>query len=442
LLVIFYYNTNNAIMSVCSPINSLTDDEKQLILDTSFDYVKGGTFGGRQGIKKRIDPYLVDEETLVVYTPFYFSTKTLNRKPPPRESYKNINPVFTGKLRDYQVEIIPSLKRALDTNKCALLNLHVGFGKTIVAIYTSTVLKLVTLIITPKLVLVDQWMEGIREFTDGTAEFLKPAAKSVNYDAQYYIINAINIRKMEAVLKKLRIGTLIVDELHLVCAEKSFTNLFYLTPRYVLSLSATSYRPDNLDKLIKLYFGENTINKKLYRPHIVYKIQTGLELDFRYQHDGTMDWNSLLMSQADHIQRNQIIIDIILKHPERNFLVLCKRLSQGNYLVDRLQELGESVTHMLTSKRKGEEAFDTESRILIATGQKCSTGFSHNKLNTLIMAADVEEYFIQYLGRVFRTVDVEPVVFDLVDEHPTLKRHFTSRRKVYQESGGVIKNYS
>ena len=81
-------------------------------------------------------------------------------------------------------------------------------------------------------------------------------------------------------------------------------------------------------------------------------------------------------------------------------------------------------------------------RILIATFQKVGTGFSHEKLDMLILATDAEEYFIQYLGRVFRRPDVEPLVFDIVDKHPILRRHFLTRRSIYQEVGGTICPYS
>jgi len=32
-------------------------------------------------------------------------------------------------------------------------------------------------------------------------------------------------------------------------------------------------------------------------------------------------------------------------------------------------------------------------------------------------------------------------VSDLLDENPILKRHFATRKKVYQEAGGTIENY-
>ena len=34
------------------------------------------------------------------------------------------------------------------------------------------------------------------------------------------------------------------------------------------------------------------------------------------------------------------------------------------------------------------------------------------------------------------------MVFDLVDKNPILKRHFASRRAVYIEQGGIIRNFN
>jgi ribosomal 50S subunit-associated protein YjgA (DUF615 family) len=62
-------------------------------------------------------------------------------------------------------------------------------------------------------------------------------------------------------------------------------------------------------------------------------------------------------------------------------------------------------------------------------------------LDALIIASDVEEYFIQYLARVMRTEEVKPIVFDLVDPHHSLKKHFSARKKVYLKAGGVIKDF-
>ena len=59
-------------------------------------------------------------------------------------------------------------------------------------------------------------------------------------------------------------------------------------------------------------------------------------------------------------------------------------------------------------------------------------------LDMLILAVDVKDFFLQYLGRVFRTIDVKPIVIDIVDDHVLLKNHFRERKQIYTESGGKI----
>ena len=51
-------------------------------------------------------------------------------------------------------------------------------------------------------------------------------------------------------------------------------------------------------------------------------------------------------------------------------------------------------------------------------------------------------YYIQFMGRIMRRKDVEPVIFDLVDTHPILKKHFDKRSKVYNKHGGEIVKFS
>ncbi len=249
-----------------------------------------------------------------------------------------------------------------------------------------------------------------------------------------YIMNALSVEKMSKTTDFHLIGTLIIDELHLICAENLYKSMFHITPKYLIGLSATPTRPDGLDVLIDLYFGEYKIVKPLFKKHTVYAVQTGIVLKYELNWEGKIDWNSVLMNQAEHVERNNMIIKIIQEHPERYFLVLCKRISHGQRLVELLEDEKEHVTDLLGSKKD----FDTDARIVVATAQKCGVGFSHDKLNALIMAADVEEYFIQYLGRVFRTPTSEPIVFDLVDNLPVLKRHFQTRKRVYQTAGGII----
>ena len=65
-----------------------------------------------------------------------------------------------------------------------------------------------------------------------------------------------------------------------------------------------------------------------------------------------------------------------------------------------------------------------------------------NLIFDLLISAVVEISESKILpNSLFGSEEVEPIVFDLVDNHPSLKKHFGHRKKVYTKAGGVIKDY-
>lgn len=381
--------------------------------------------------KQWVFPYLIEEPYISI--PFDYAL-SLGFTPKLRDEYPSTSFTFLGKLRDYQKEVKKEALQQLKSKCTALLSLHVGWGKSVFALYLAHKLKFKTLIIVNRLILIKQWKELIYKLCPDAKTQVIKTKDLLDKCADFYLINAINATKMEFGFFD-TIGTVIVDELHLICAKTLFKAFFFVTPRYFIGLSATPYRSDGLDKLIDLYFGEHRITKALYKKHTVYCVHTGLDIPYDYNWEGKIDWNSLLNNQAQNQERNQLLVDIIKHFKDRYFLVLCKRISQGEKLIEMLTEEKESVTDLLGTKKD----FDEEARIVIATTSKVGVGFSHNKLNALILASDVEAYFIQYMGRVFRTPETEPIIFDLVDKNNVLKKHFATRRKVYHDAGGTIK---
>jgi superfamily II DNA or RNA helicase len=230
----------------------------------------------------------------------------------------------------------------------------------------------------------------------------------------------------------------VVHNCHLIMAESLSKSMQQLVPRYVLGLSATPYREDELNILLDLYFGTNKINRKLYREHTVYKINTSFVPPVELAKNGKINWGALLDAQSLNTNRNEMIINIVKFFPDRVFLILCKRVDQGEYIVKRLQEEKEDVTSLIGKQQE----YEQKSRILVGTTGKCSVGFDHPRLNTLLLASDMQSYFVQVLGRVMRTQDGEPIVIDIVDKNPILERHYTVRRAVYLEHGGKIKIFS
>jgi superfamily II DNA or RNA helicase len=375
---------------------------------------------------------LFDIDKNEAYIPFSYNT-TFSR--PERKELPATNVEFNGKLRENQEEIKIEAIHSLNRNGSVMISCYCGFGKSITALCIASKIKLKTLIVCHRVILLKQWEEAIKTFCP-TSKVQVLTPKSVMKDADFFIINGANIFKKGREFFS-SIGTLIVDEAHLIMADKLSNCMKFITPRYVIGLSATPYRTDGLDVLLDLYFGQEKIVRKLYKPHTVYLVETKIKPEFKTNNIGKIDWGSLIDSVSNNEKRNLLIVDIIKKFKDRVFLVLCKRVSQANFLCKRLKEEKEDVTSLIGKNQE----FLKESRILIGTTGKLGTGFDHPRLDSMILASDVEQYFVQFLGRIFRRQDVEPLIFDILDDHPILFKHFKTRREVYTEHGGVVKKY-
>lgn len=417
-------------MSIKIPISHLSDIQIETInkdLLIRLPSTKGTT-------TKYICPFFATNES--VYLPFSYSVKNHHFHRPKRETFKQINAIFTGTLRPLQQQVKDEALVCLNRFGSVLISLYTGGGKTRIALYISEKIKLTTLIIVNKIVLLNQWAKSIKEvFSSAKIQKLKVGVP-VDNQAEFYIVNAINLPKFGHVFD--HVGLVIVDETHLIMAEILSQSLQYIQPRYLIGLSATPYRPDGLNILLDLYYGStNYIDRKLFKPHTAYIVRTGFSPPMEKTDQGRINWGAILDAQANNKERNELIVQLLCTI-SRNFLVLVKRVEQGNYLVKRLEEENQSVTSLFGSN----QVFNPNARILVGTGQKIGTGFDHPSLDALLLAGDVMEYFIQVLGRVFRREDVVPLVFDLVDDNPILMKHFKNRRIVYEKHGGKIKVYN
>jgi superfamily II DNA or RNA helicase len=426
-------------MSISTKIEDLTDDQREnIIKDLCIETEDKKKFFGSNKTKK-IYAYLLT--TSHIYTPFSYSIKTLGKTRNARSSYASINCTFTGMLRDEQKVALKEAKALLNTNGCCIMSMYPGFGKTISAIKLACDIKLKTLIIVNKIILMDQWITSINDFCNSATIIsnLKNNKKNLTQfePSDFIIMNAINIDKFPKSFYT-DIGFVVVDECHQILTETLFRAFDLLSPRYLLGLSATAFRYDPLDKLFNLYFGPEKVIREMHKKHTVYVVKTGCAPQVEIAKNGKINWSLVIESLSMDDARNNLIIDIITKHKDRNFLVLVKRISQGEILENKLKEAGENVGSLLGSN----QIFDRNVRILIGTNSKVGTGFDFAKINSLILACDLKNYFLQYLGRCFRDPAVEPYIFDFVDDNNILKSHFFKRKDQYIHCGGSLKNYT
>lgn len=352
----------------------------------------------------------------------------------------------TEKCPYYGIELVQTGSNHTGKTEIALLELANGLitHNTMTAISLCGRIGCPTLVVTHRVVLMDQWMTSIRRMfsEEGvTVAILSPSQTStaLSPPPTFGIVNGMNLPKMDREWLS-HYQTVVVDECHLLVTSVFSKGLLCLRPRYLIGLSATPFRTDGMDCLLTHFFGPKRIIRSLHREHHVYMVATPfVPPSHTVERTRTLDWNACIEYQSTHAERNQWIVNTCCHHPRmqsRVILVLCKRVSQIEQLQQMFQQCGnqDAISCFYGSMR----TFDSEARILLATFQKVGVGFSHDRLDALVIATDCEEYFLQYLGRVFRRPDVVPMVVDLVDRHPVMQRHSQTRRRVYESCGGTV----
>jgi superfamily II DNA or RNA helicase len=418
-------------MSCRIDINKLSDTQRERIDKELTIRIEPGKYSS---VIKYMYPYQVINNEVIM--PFAYAYNILGLKRPLRENFSKMEVKFEGTLREEQKIVKKEAMDILNRTGSVIISAYCSFGKTALSINMASSIKMKTLIVVNRLVLMKQWEESILKFIPSAKVQILNTKSDFDDESNFYIINGQNIPKKTRTFFK-DIGLLIVDELHLLTAEKLSGFMMYLQPRYLIGLSATAYRNDVMNLLIPLYYGEGKIIREISQKHIVYKVETKIEIKGELTESGKVNWSSILDAQAENEERNELIVKIVKEFKHRNFLILVKRVKQGKIIVDKLTEEGQYVTSLLGSNQE----FDREARILVATSQKASTGFDHPKMNTLLLAVDCRDYFSQALFRVFRTRESEPIVFDIVDKNGILFKHYLERREIYLKHGGIVKDF-
>lgn len=379
------------------------------------------------------------------------------------------------KLRKEQRSVSKEVISKLNNFKTCLLHLPCAFGKTNIAIYLAHKIKNKTCIIVIAS-LIQQWKARIEHFaSDAVVQVLHVKTK-VNDAADFYLMN------IGVVYKRNRkdfenIGTLIVDECDMSCTEVNSRAYTYFSPEYLIGLTATPFRSDGMHTLLNAYMGfpECSVKRVKYRPFNVYKLNTIFKPKVSFSRMGKLDWNAILNSQTGNVERNDLIIEILKYFKDVNFIVLCKRIEQANYLYNKLRGEESEKDFVLGSDEEsekdfvlddiphtrsscGEEVdiytggnkfFNEECRILISTYSKSGVGFDWSPRSVsgnsphlaLLIASDVEARIEQYLGRCQRIPDDVPMVIDVVDDFGVFVKHWRTRRKLYVDVGGCVSNF-
>lgn len=353
---------------------------------------------------------------------------------------------FVGKLRPEQQKVRNDAIESLNEKGSVIISSEPGFGKTITSIEMICTINLPTVIFVKQKMIMDQWESAIHKYAPFKKVSKITSDGKLDLNSNIYIINPIVLKKpihetRFAVSDFEHIKLVVVDELHQIVSKVLHKAFFKFQPFYILGLSATPYRPqmDPFKPVVSWFFGTNIVGTTLFRKHKVYYIKTNFKPITRIQpHTGKLDWSSVLTSQAQDTKRNNTIVDVVRKFPERTWIILVKRVEHAKALQTIFKEKGIDSETIIGSSHE----FDKSCKILIGTMSKVGVGFDHPPIDALCMAADVLEYFEQFLGRCMRRQDVEPVVIDFEDNFRPLIKHLNVRIQKYKKHGGVVTPFS
>jgi superfamily II DNA or RNA helicase len=320
-------------------------------------------------------------------------------------------------------------------------------GKTVIALYLIAKTKQPALIIIHTTDLLFQWARRIETFL-GIPEkdigIIGAGQKKIGEKITVALVQSLY--KCADKISK-HIGHLIVDECHRIPSRTFTEAAIAFDCRYMLGLSATAYRRDNLSKLIFLSLGDmrHEINKQsliengsILKPEIITR-----RTNFRSISDPVNEYSKMISELIENEERNHLICSDISFEVDRNNICLV--------LSDRKEHC--KIIHQILSSKFGIEAElltgdiphderqaitkalnERQIKVLVATGQLIGEGFDCKVLSVLFLATPVRfsGRIIQYVGRILRPAKgkEKAILYDYVDiEIKVLRASAQARRK-------------
>jgi superfamily II DNA or RNA helicase len=366
--------------------------------------------------------------------------------------------VFEGKPRAEQDEPIQRFVEAANdpVRGGGLLVLPCGFGKTVLALYLSTVFKKKTLIICHKGFLMDQWKERIAQYVPKASVGTIKQSK-VDVDGKDIVIASLQslaMREYDASIFR-DFGFVVIDEVHHIGAEVFSRALPRIVCKRTLGLSATPNRKDGLRKVFEWHIGKpvyevrkrsdnqlKVIVKRFYDPNPSY----GREI---HMYNGKRNVAQMINAICAFEPRNQLIIDTLVdikkEEPGRQVILLSERRNHLETLRKMIKAKNLGTTGYYVGGMSQDELKKSETKdFILATYHIAAEGFDVPSLNTLVLASPVSS-IEQPVGRIQRQKPHErkyvPLVIDIWDNFSLFNNQGFRRIQFYKKNGYEVCGY-
>lgn len=396
------------------------------------------------------------ESSKKIYIPRYFGQKkygmaVINKLDPGIP----INVEFRKSLKEKQQPIVKAFLEATETQGGGIISVPCGYGKTVIALYLISKLRVKTLVVVHKEFLLNQWKDRIREFLpDAKIGRLQSGSIYVEgYDIVIGMLQSISMIEYDPIVFN-GFGFVIFDECHHLGAETFSKALLKTGFRYTLGLSATPKRMDGLSKVFEWYLGkivfsikkreEENVNVKIINYENEDEKYNKIILNFKKQPNSAQMINNI----CSFIPRTLKIIEEIniCLDEGRKILLLSDRRNHLKSIFEILDKSEKYTCGYYLGGMKEKDLQETETKdVILGTFSMASEGFDcRYPLNTIILASP-KSNIEQAVGRILRQEAKDrvfvPLIIDFVDNFSLFGKQKQKRIVFYKKNNYLIEEY-
>ena len=380
-----------------------------------------------------------------IYVPRFYGIKTYGDPDATTiTSGININLKFNGDLRDFQKPIVKKYLQHAKNSGGGLLEVPCGRGKTVMGLKIISKLKKKALIIVHKEFLLRQWLERIKQFLP-SARVGKIQGEILDIQDKDIVLGMLQSLSMKEYPNAIfdSFGLTIVDEVHHIGAEVFSRALFKIVTPYMLGLSATMDRKDNLTRVFKMFIGPIVYSEKRKGDDNV------LVRSINYYHNdeefaeqvlnfkGHVHYSIMIKKLCEFNFRSEFVLkvlkDLLTENFEQQIIVLAHNKSLLSYLHDAIKHRNiSSVGYYVGGMKEKDLKISETKKIIIATYAMAEEGLDIKTLTTLVMATPKTDVR-QAVGRILRQKHNQRIIIDIVDQHEIFKRQWLKRKRYYKK---------
>ncbi|MEV9498007.1 TOTE conflict system archaeo-eukaryotic primase domain-containing protein [Aliarcobacter butzleri] len=335
----------------------------------------------------------------------------------------------TFNLRPEQNEAIKEIKKS-DYSICVA---PPGFGKTLLGAKIFEIRACSTLIVVNKNMLLNQWIERFVDYFGYNKKDIGYLGKGFNkLNGQIDVATMQSLKNDPKIIENY--SFVIVDECHHIPALTFEQIIKSFKGKYILGLSATPNRKDELQPILFQQLGEISYEYKKKKTH-TNKLQI-----IRTQFVSNADnYATIINELCIDEDRNNLIVDIIKKNIDRKILLLTDRIEHINVLENLLQKENIDYISVHGSLNKKEQVENMNlvktKSLILATTSYFGEGIDFPHLNTILFTTPISYYgrLIQYLGRIGRG-NQECLAIDFLDsKNAMLNSAYKKRLEGYKQ---------